>query len=352
MKHFSGIITHWYLQNKRDLPWRYTKDPYLIWLSEIILQQTRVDQGMNYYLKFASEFPTVDLLARADNEKVMKLWQGLGYYSRARNLHEAAKTIHILHKNKFPSSYNEIRSLKGVGEYTASAIASFAFDLPHAVVDGNVYRVLSRVFGIETPIDSTSGKKDFLELANQLLNVKDPGTHNQAIMEFGALQCKPVNPDCKSCPLSSKCYAFEKKMVAALPVKAKKTKVRDRYFNYIVLQNKGFTIINKRLAKDIWTNLYDFPLIETKQRLTETKFLASKEWNQLIGRNKFEIRSVSGDYKHILSHQKIYARFWEIECLEELKKVLPEEAIIIRQKEIQKYAVPRLIETYLQNKAE
>lgn len=350
MKQFSSIITRWYQQNKRDLPWRNTRDAYQIWLSEIILQQTRVDQGMAYYLKFTSTFPTVKHLAGADNEKVMKLWQGLGYYSRARNLHTAAKTIQKDFKGKFPSEYDQIRSLKGVGGYTAAAIASFAFDQPYAVVDGNVYRVLSRVFGIETAIDSTQGKKEFLLLANELLNKKDPGTHNQAIMEFGALQCKPQNPDCASCPLNTHCFAFSKKRVQELPLKSKKTKVRDRFFNYVVLKNKDDTIINKRLDKDIWTNLYDFPLIETAAEVNESDFPALKEWKQLIGRNKHVIHSVSPPYKHVLSHQKIYARFWEVECSEGLKKVLPASAIIIKQKDIHKYAVPRLIENYLQGK--
>jgi A/G-specific adenine glycosylase len=350
MKHFSGILTQWYRHNRRDLPWRNTKDAYLIWLSEVILQQTRVDQGMAYYLKFAEEFPTVSHLAKADSEKVMKLWQGLGYYSRARNLHAAAKSVHDHFGGKFPSEYEQIRSLKGVGEYTAAAIASFAFNKPHAVVDGNVYRVLSRIFGIETPIDSTQGKKEFLQLAGELLDQEDPGTHNQAIMEFGAMQCRPVNPGCGSCPMSAHCYAFAKKKVQELPVKAKKTKVRDRFFNYIVLKSKEHTIINKREDKDIWTSLYDFPLIETPAEVNEEDFLASAEWKKLIGKNRHVIRSVSAPYKHILSHQKIHARFWEVECAQGLEKVVPASAIIIKQMDIQKYAVPRLIENYLQKK--
>ncbi|MCE3280368.1 MAG: A/G-specific adenine glycosylase [Bacteroidetes bacterium] len=350
MKHFSGIITSWYQQNKRDLPWRNTNDPYMIWLSEIILQQTRVDQGMSYYIKFAESFPSVNDLAKADEEKVMKLWQGLGYYSRARNLHAAAKTVKAEYKGKFPSAYETILSLKGIGEYTAAAIASFAFNKPHAVVDGNVYRVLSRVFGIETPIDSTNGKKEFLQLANELLNKKEPALHNQAIMEFGALQCKPQNPDCSVCPLNMHCYAFAKKQVNELPVKSKKTKVRDRFFNYIVLTNKESTIINKRTDKDIWTNLYDFPLIETPMGVAEPDLIVSSEWKKLVGKNKYVLRAVSPEYKHVLSHQKIYARFWEIECAKDLSNFKPDAAIIIKKKDLQKYAVPRLIENYLERK--
>lgn len=349
MKHFSPQIIAWYDQNKRDLPWRKSKDAYLIWLSEIILQQTRVDQGMAYYLKFAENFPTVSHLAKADNDKVMKLWQGLGYYSRARNLHEASKTVHTIYKGKFPNSYEEILSLKGVGEYTAAAIASFAFGLPHAVVDGNVYRVLSRIFGIETPIDSSLGKKEFLKLANDLLDKKNPGIHNQAVMEFGALQCKPVNPDCSVCPMSSHCYAFSKKKVASLPVKEKKTKVRNRYFNYIVFRYKDTIAIQKRTAKDIWINLHDFPLIETPEQVSESQLLASAEWKKMIGKSKFTVQSVSETQKHILSHQKIFARFFEINLAKSLKEVVPQNALVIKTSSIHKYAVPRLVELYLES---
>lgn len=350
MKHFSTKIGAWYLQNKRELPWRDTSDPYLVWLSEIILQQTRVDQGMAYYLRFSQEFPNVRMLAKAENEKVMKLWQGLGYYSRARNLHATAKIITKQYKGKFPSDYKDILSLKGVGEYTAAAIASFSFNKPYAVVDGNVYRVLSRIFGIETPIDSSTGKKEFSELADQLLDKKDPGKHNQAIMEFGAMFCKPVNPDCRSCIFQDKCYAFAKNKVAELPKKANKTKVRDRYFNYIVLKHKGLTAINKRTGKDIWTSLYDFPLIETKKEMTEMSFLNSSQWKTFIGKHKFSLGTISSPQKHILSHQKIYARFWEVRIGTDPGKVLPPSALVIRGKDIHKYPVPRLIENYLKRK--
>lgn len=348
--HFSDTLITWYQLNKRDLPWRNTNDPYLIWLSEIILQQTRVDQGMAYYLKFAEAFPTVKHLAKADNDKVMKLWQGLGYYSRARNLHSAAQMISRGLKGKFPSDYDQIILLKGVGQYTAAAVASFAFNKPHAVVDGNVYRVLSRVFGIETPIDTGKGKKEFYALANELLHKKDPAMHNQAVMEFGALQCRPSAPDCSGCVLNSMCSAFANKNVNALPVKAKKIKVRGRHFNYIVLNHKGSTVINKRTEKDIWTSLYDFPLLETEQQLSEEKFLGTKEWKTLIGKNKYTIRSISPYYKHVLSHQKIYARFWEIETDAALEKFSRADMIVIKQKDLQKYAVPRLIENYLEDR--
>ncbi len=350
MKHFSNKIITWYQQNKRDLPWRDTKDAYLIWLSEIILQQTRVDQGMDYYRKFAKNFPTVKHLAKADNEKIMKLWQGLGYYSRARNLHATAKIITEKYKGKFPNEYDNILSLKGVGEYTAAAIASFAFNKPFAVVDGNVYRVLARVFGIETPIDSSQGKKEFYQLANELIDKKNPAMHNQAIMEFGAMQCKPVNPDCSICPLNTMCFAYSKKRVQELPIKAKKIKTRDRFFNYIVLHHNGNIAINKRIEKDIWTDLYDFPLIETEKELTEDQFLKSTEWAKFTGENKYTIKGISPNYKHILSHQKIYARFWEITCSKPFDKLIPETALVIKEKNIQQYPVSRLIENYLKLK--
>ena len=347
MTRFSDKLIHWYLDHKRDLPWRNTKNAYLIWLSEIILQQTRVDQGTSYYLKFSSEFPTVKDLALADNEKVMKLWQGLGYYSRARNLHSTAQLITEKYQGNFPDSYEDILDLKGIGAYTAAAIASFAYDLPHAVVDGNVYRVLSRVFGVATPIDSTAGKKEFYLLANEVMNKKRPALHNQAIMEFGALHCKPVNPDCNHCVLNTMCVAFASARVHELPVKEKKTKVRNRYFNYIVLHHKDKTIVRKRLEKDIWTNLYDFPLIETTAEVGEDAFLKSSPWKQFIGNIPYTIVSVSSHYKHVLSHQKIYARFWEVRCEASIKPLAIDSCILVSEKNLPEYAVPRLIENYL-----
>ena len=233
---FSNKLISWYLQNKRDLPWRKTKNPYFVWLSEIMLQQTRVAQGMSYYLKFTETFPTVFDLAKADESTVLKMWQGLGYYSRARNLHATAKHIAFELDGKFPSTYKEIVKLKGIGDYTASAIASICFTEPTAVVDGNVYRVLSRYFGIETPINSSAGNKEFKELAQTLIDTLKPGTYNQAIMDFGAIQCKPKNPICLFCPFSESCVALQKNKIDTLPVKDKKTKVRDRYFNYLVLK--------------------------------------------------------------------------------------------------------------------
>ncbi|MCG3166838.1 MAG: Adenine DNA glycosylase [Bacteroidia bacterium] len=341
---FGKTLIKWYNANKRELPWRNTKDPYLIWLSEIILQQTRVDQGMPYYLAFAKNFPDVKSLAKADENKVLKLWQGLGYYSRARNLHTTAKQVTELHKGKFPADYNELLKLKGVGAYTAAAIASLAFELPHAVVDGNVYRLLSRYFGIKDAIDSTEGKKKFAKLADQLIDEKNPGTYNQAVMEFGAIQCKPVNPDCMVCPLQNSCYAFAEKQIDKLPVKAKKTAVRARHFNYLVIQYKNTVYLNQRTEKDIWKGLYDFPLIETKDKASETEILSSPELKTMVENTKFHVRSVSKFYKHILSHQHLHARFLELQIEKPLKN---KSLIKVNLNELENYALPRLVERYI-----
>ncbi len=257
---FSKTLITWYLDNKRDLPWRKTKDPYHIWLSEIMLQQTRVAQGLPYFLAFTEAFPTVFDLAKADEEKVLKLWQGLGYYSRARNLHATAKYISEELSGNFPNNYKDLLKLKGIGEYTAAAIASFSFKECVPVVDGNVYRVLSRYFDIETDIASSGAKKEFTQLASELIDKKKPELFNQAIMEFGALQCVPKSPDCNSCPLDNSCLALAKNKVSQLPIKLKKQKITNRFFNYLlVIDNKNQAIINKRTQKGIWHNLYEFP---------------------------------------------------------------------------------------------
>ncbi len=341
---FGKTVMKWYDANKRDLPWRNTKDPYLIWLSEIILQQTRVDQGLPYYSAFAKNFPDVKSLAKANENRVLKLWQGLGYYSRARNLHATAKQVTKNYKGKFPADYNELLNLKGVGPYTAAAIASLAFELPHAVVDGNVYRLLSRYFGIKDAIDSTEGKKKFSKLANQLIDEKNPGTFNQAVMEFGAIQCKPVNPDCNLCPLQNSCYAYFQKQVSSLPVKSKKTLVRSRHFNYLVIHYKNTVYLNKRAGNDIWKGLYDFPLIETKDKKSETEIFSSLELKTILEATEFNVHSVSKFYKHILSHQQLHARFVEIEIGKPLKS---KTLIKANLKELEKYALPRLVERYI-----
>jgi A/G-specific adenine glycosylase len=309
---FSKPLILWYLMNRRDLPWRQSKDPYKIWLSEIIMQQTRISQGMDYYLKFTSEYETVLELASASEEEVLKLWQGLGYYSRARNLHTTAKYIAGHLKGKFPESHKELIQLKGVGDYTASAIASIAFDLPHATVDGNVYRVLSRFFGIETPIDSSKGAKEFKSLAQDLLDTDQPGDHNQAVMELGALVCSPKSPKCDECPLNKNCFAHLAKKTSSFPVKQGKTKVRKRHFNYLVLESsERFTRIKKRTARDIWKHLYEFPLLETTGEVSETEALEMEVVREFDLSGNYSIKKFNSESViHKLSHQELHLDFW------------------------------------------
>lgn len=337
-----GLIT-WYNKNKRDLPWRNHKDPYKIWLSEIILQQTQVVQGMSYYLKFAQKYPKIGQLAAAKEDEVLKLWQGLGYYSRARNLHAAAKAVNEQYKGVFPSTYEDIKALKGVGDYTAAAISSFAYNLPYAVVDGNVYRVLSRLFGIETPIDSSAGKKQFQQLATELLDKKEPGQHNQAIMEFGSQYCKPVNPDCQNCIFNAKCFAFKSARVNELPVKSKKTKVKNRYLNYVVLIDKNNSIyLNRRSANDIWKGLYEFLLIESDKQITVQQLLKHKTFIENAG-DKFKLLHTSKLYKHVLSHQHLYARFYVVRMAVSLPKTQTKTTL----KNLTDFAFARLTEKFL-----
>ncbi len=345
---FSQNIINWYHINKRDLPWRNTRDPYLIWLSEIILQQTRVDQGLPYYLKFSEQFPTVGSLAKASEEKVMRLWQGLGYYSRARNLHAAAKEVITRFGGKFPAAYDDILSLKGIGEYTAAAISSFAFDQPHPVVDGNVFRLISRYYGISDPIDKPKTKKIFTELAGDLMKGFPPHDFNQAIMEFGARQCKPASPDCSNCPLNLSCHAYKLNLVSTLPVKENKTKVRDRFFHYLIIESKNSFYIRKRNEKDIWQGLHDFPLIEAKKKITPASFIKSKELSAYS--KEITFTTISEPYEHLLSHQKIHARFYHFseKDLSDKKLLLP--LIKVNLKTITKYALPKLVERYLDGK--
>ena len=348
MRDFSSKLIQWYEKNKRDLPWRHTTDPYQIWLSEIILQQTRVDQGLSYFEKFVKNFPTVQHLAKAPEEKVMKLWQGLGYYSRARNLHQTAKIIVKEKKGKFPDTYNDIIQLKGIGSYTAAAIASFSFNEAKAVVDGNVYRVLSRIFGIVTPIDGTQGKKDFLELADSLLNNKKAAQHNQAIMELGAIQCVSRNPNCNVCPFQHQCHAFKNNQQHSFPQKSKTTKVSNRYFEYFIFTYKNTTYIKQRTANDIWKNLFEFYLVETDKALNEEKVLQNKELKALLKKTNYTIQSISKTYKHVLSHRHIYARFWELSLTSKLSSESNYLQVNIHQ--LQKYAWPRLIDKYMKDK--
>jgi A/G-specific adenine glycosylase len=326
---FSNSLIHWYLNNKRDLPWRNTNNPYNIWLSEIMLQQTRVAQGMPYYLDFITTFPTVFDLANSPEEKVLKHWQGLGYYSRARNLHFTAQYVANELKGEFPNNYKELLKLKGIGEYTAAAIASFSFNEVVPVVDGNVFRVLSRYFDIETDISLASAKKEFSELALELMPKNDPATFNQAMMEFGALQCVPKNPDCSNCIFNNSCAALQKKKVQNLPVKLKKTKISYRFFNYIVFEdNQLNTLIQKRDQKGIWHNLYEFPLIETERELDldEASELISNKYQ-----SEYEITRISNwntkGQIHKLSHQHLNINFWKVKVKGEILGALNGETI-------------------------
>ena len=343
----SYLLTEWYKQNKRDLPWRDISDPYRIWISEIILQQTRVNQGMNYYLRFIERFQTVEELAKADEDEVLKYWQGLGYYTRARNLHKAAKQVVSDFNGIFPTQHADILKLAGIGDYTAAAISSFAFNQPYAVVDGNVFRVLARVFGIETAIDSNSGKKEFTQLAQNLLSESDPALHNQAIMEFGALQCVPASPDCNNCPLISHCRAFELNIVSKLPVKSQKTKVSNRYFNYLFIEFQGYTFIQKRTAKDVWQNLYEFPLIETDQLLSSSELIENDYFKSLFDDvTETSILKTSNPMKHVLSHRVIYAQFISIR-VSNLSKLL-NQFNQIKINDLDDFAVSRLMELFLE----
>jgi len=345
MNEFSDPIYIWYTGNKRDLPWRKTTDPYKIWLSEIILQQTRVAQGLEYFDRFVENFPTISDLASSSEDEVLKLWQGLGYYSRARNLHFTAQYIQKKYNGIFPSDYLSILNLKGVGEYTASAIASIAFNLPYAVVDGNVFRLLSRYFGIEDPIDSSEGKKKFRTLASELIDKSNPGLYNQAVMEFGALQCVPVNPDCDNCPLVYSCYAFINKKVAALPVKKGKTKIRNRFFNYFVLYTDDSVFLKKRTANDIWKNLFEFPLVETENQEAADSAISMFSTFFCKTAKMLHIQTVSGWKVHLLSHQRIYYRF--IELYTENEKEITSTLIKVSKKDIFNFAVPKLLENFI-----
>jgi A/G-specific adenine glycosylase len=345
MEFFNTRIHQWYSLNQRNLPWRSSRNPYHIWLSEIILQQTRIDQGLAYYLKFIEVFPTLSDLAAASEDRVLKLWQGLGYYSRARNLHHTAKYICKNYSGKFPDDYHAILKLKGIGPYTAAAIASIAFDQEQAVVDGNVYRLLSRFFGIGQPIDSTSGKKTFRELAQQLIRGTNPGLHNQALMEFGALQCVPQNPDCPSCPLSEKCMAFRTNKISLLPAKLHKQKTRNRYFTYFCFTGPNHTWLSKRNGNDIWKNLYEFPLVETQNTEESDELLLHLPW--IAERYKGStLLTETGNWEiHILSHRRIHYRIVRLNVWDDFE--LPPQFLKVNKEDIFNFAVPKPIAVYL-----
>ena len=379
---FREHLFEWFAQNSRPLPWKGERDPYKIWLSEIILQQTRVEQGLPYYQKFIEQYPIVRHLADAPEDEVMKLWEGLGYYSRARNLHHSAKLIANELGGNFPDTYTGIRALKGVGDYTAAAIASFAFNLPHAVLDGNVFRVLARYFGIETPTDTPAAKKEFAALAQELLDPARPGDFNQALMDFGATHCTPQQPKCPACPLRPHCAAFQQNKVAELPMKSKSLVKKDRFFFYLVVHHKGDTFVRKRSGKDIWQNLWEFPLLELPvfpadnreleaeicNRLFQKKQIAPETPEQPTGVNETNrsvaparygarITSISRPYRQILTHRVVTAVFCEINFpddtpLEVFENQLFENCLRMSRPELKKnVAVPRLISWYLQESA-
>lgn len=328
------------------MPWKGEKNPYYIWLSEIILQQTRVEQGLPYFLNFKQKYPAVKQLAEAPEDEVMKLWQGLGYYSRARNLHETAKNIHHNFSGKFPASFNDLVKLKGVGDYTAAAIASFAFGEKKAVVDGNVIRVLARVFGIDMAADTTGGKKKFVALAQELIDDKQPGPYNQAIMDFGAVVCTPQNPLCDACPFQKICVAYQQNRIDELPVKKKKTKVLPRYFNYLVIKNEQQIYIKKRTANDIWKNLYELPMLETAKPLKKNIKAAIAIF---LGHNLFDITAYSEGFVQLLTHRKIHAQFIEIE-LNSFKSSNLDKAQKVKLAHLDNFAFPKTVHLYLQQK--
>ncbi|NVO18714.1 MAG: A/G-specific adenine glycosylase [Bacteroidetes bacterium] len=350
----SQTLISWYHQHKRNLPWRSTTDPYKIWLSEVILQQTRVSQGMDYYYRFLERFPDVFSLASAEEQDVLKLWQGLGYYSRARNLHHAAKTVVQEYGGQFPRSYEGLLKLKGIGEYTAAAIASIAFDIVVPVIDGNVARVLSRIHSIEEPVNSPAGMKRLRQIASELIPANDPATFNQAIMEFGALHCKPSNPECRSCPLRLECSALKTNSVAEFPRKIKASVVKELFFYYLVIQysinDETFVLLNHRQKQGIWKNLYDFPLIESSSALEVGSILDSPVFQNLIPATSIIKLNFSSEYIHLLSHRKITAQFIRIDLDSPPANMGSFGGSPVS--EVDKYPVSRLVERYLEEEWE
>lgn len=340
---FSKKLILWYLNNKRTLPWRKTKESYFIWLSEVILQQTRVDQGMPYYERFVRSYPTVFHLAKAEEQAVLKLWQGLGYYSRARNLLHTAKVVVQEHNGIFPNAYRELIKLKGIGDYTASAIASICFDEAVAVVDGNVYRVLSRIFGIDTPVNTTHGQKTFKSLATELLDSAQPGTFNQALMEFGAVFCKPVNPDCQACVFKTQCVAFKTDEVGKFPVKHKPKPVQKRYFNYLIIKSAEGTFYMQKRENGIWKALWEFALVETDKLVSAKKLAAQQSF--IFFKKQFAIDDLyllfSETIVHKLSHQHIHTRFWMVEASENTEEFFSYQEVLA-------LPMPQLISRFLQ----
>ena len=350
MTEIQETLARWYETHKRELPWRSDPTPYHVWLSEIILQQTRVNQGYDYFMRFVERWPSLADLAKASEEEVLKMWQGLGYYSRARNLHKCAQQVMERHGGEFPADFERLKKLQGIGNYTAAAIASIAFGQPKAVVDGNVYRVLSRLYDIDTPINNDAGVKLFAELAASLLDREHPAIHNQAMMEFGALQCVPKNPDCLQCPLQSHCLAFAHHTVDERPQKEKKLKIKTRYFNYLVFKTPDHGVyLRKRDGNDIWRNLYDFPCIESEQPLTIDEILSHDGFKDLIHDQAFVVGKISPQYIHKLTHQTIIATFIEIKISGFLTKSQKNVILLALENELGTFPVPKLIDNYFKS---
>ena len=343
---FSNALIEWYHPNKRDLPWRDTRNPYYIWISEIILQQTRVSQGLGYYLRFIEAFPTIELLAQAPLERVLKVWQGLGYYTRARNIHQTAKVVVAEYGGVLPNSYAGLIKLRGIGDYTAAAIAAFAFDEPVAAIDGNVYRIYARIFGIFAPIDKGEGKRMLRKIAADELDVDRPAVFNQAIMDLGGQVCLPKNPHCDSCPVSAMCYAYRNNDVDNLPVKSTKVKVRDRFFYYLLIRHGNNTYIRQRSDKDIWHSLFEFPLIERASALSPEEVLLTSEWIDICGNGRAEVTYISEEQKHLLSHQRLFSRFFVVE-VDRPSYLLQRDYAKVSIDEVALHSTPRLIERFL-----
>ncbi|RYD71489.1 MAG: A/G-specific adenine glycosylase [Sphingobacteriales bacterium] len=342
---FADELLRWYQQNKRDLPWRDTTDAYVIWLSEVILQQTRVEQGLPYFRRFLNRYPNVSSFALAAEDDILKLWQGLGYYSRGRNMLKTARLVQEQYKGVFPSNYTDLIKLKGIGTYTAAAISSFAANEVRAVVDGNVYRVLARYFGVDEPINSTKAKGIFQNIADDLINKKLPGLHNQAMMEFGAMLCKPKNPACGICPVRTGCYAFKHNATTHLPVKLKKLKVRERFLNYFLITDGDKILMNKRGEKDIWANMYDLPAIETTSLIPTHELLALADFKEHFG-NQYVNPIDIGVKKHILTHQRLYVRLIRLD----IQPVISDKKwFYIEVEKMEKLALPKIIFIFLKN---
>ncbi len=344
---FTLTVVKWFKEKGRELPWRGSLNPYVIWISEIILQQTRVKYGLSYFNRIIEEYPTIQHLASTDEDKFLKIWQGLGYYSRARHLLESASYIVNELNGEFPTEYSSILNLKGVGPYTAAAIASTAFAEPVAVLDGNVFRLLSRYFYIDKPIDNVAGQKIFKKLANELIAIKNPGEYNQAIMDFGALICKVVNPKCDTCPLEKHCLAKKKNRISQLPVRSKRIKIRDRYFNFLVIKGKKGYYITKRKEKDIWRGLYQFPMIETSELVNEEELINSESWGQIFTSIGYRVKKDPLKLEQKLTHQKINGSFWEVEITDEQNVLKGDDLIEANWEKIKRLAVPKIVDCYL-----